>query len=44
MVDMNGHVGVLGERMNRNSELLDEFLDEMNLEDLNVMLAEGRVT
>ena len=44
MGDMNGHVGVLGERMNRNGELLDEFVNEMNLENLNVTMAEGRVT
>ena len=44
MGDMNGHIGLLGERINQNGELLDEFVDEMNLENLNVTLAEGRVT
>ena len=44
MGDMNGHIGMLGERMNRNGEMLDEFVDEMNLENLNMTIAEGRVT
>lgn len=42
--DMNGHVGVLGERMHRNGELVDEFVDKIDLENLNVTLAGGRVT
>ena len=44
MGDMNAHVGILGERMNKNGEMLEEFTDEMGLENLNVTLAEGRVT
>ena len=44
MGDMNAHIGLLGERMNRNGEMLAEFVDEMNLENLNETLAEGRVT
>lgn len=37
-------MGVLSERMNRIGELLNEFVDEMNLENMNVRLTEGRVT
>ena len=44
MGDMNAHSGILGERMNRNGEMLAEFIDEMNLENLNQTLADGRVT
>ena len=41
---MNAHVGVLGEQMNRNGKMLGEFVNEMELENLNETLAEGRVT
>ena len=44
MGDMNAHLGMLGEQMNQNGEMLAEFIDEMNLENLNETLAEGRVT
>ncbi|XP_045111428.1 uncharacterized protein LOC123504733 [Portunus trituberculatus] len=44
MGDMNAHVGMLGEQMSRNGEMLDELVNEMNLENLNETLAEGRVT
>ena len=44
MGDMNGHIGVLGERMNGNRELLREFCDETQFEILNETVAEGRVT
>lgn len=44
MGDMNAHTGMLGERINRNGEMLAEFVSEMNLENLNETLAEGRVT
>ncbi|XP_045120039.1 uncharacterized protein LOC123509656 isoform X1 [Portunus trituberculatus] len=44
MGDMNAHVGILGERVNRNGEMLGDFVDEMELENLNVTFAEGRVT
>lgn len=43
MGDMNGHRGVFGEKMYQNRELLDEFVHEINLENLHVTLAEGRV-
>ena len=35
MGDMNGHIGVLGERVNGNGELLREFCDETQFEILN---------
>ncbi|MPC62955.1 hypothetical protein E2C01_057046 [Portunus trituberculatus] len=41
---MNAHIGLLDERMNRNGEMLEEFVNEMELENLNVTLAEGQVT
>ena len=44
MGDMNAHTGVLGEQVNRNGEMLGEFVNEMGLENLNETLAEGRVT
>ncbi|XP_063861825.1 uncharacterized protein LOC135101590 [Scylla paramamosain] len=44
MGDMNAHVGILGEQVNRNGKMLGEFVDELELENLNVTLAEGRVT
>ncbi len=42
--DFNAHVGLLNERLNRNGEMLDDFVNDMNLENLNVTLAEGCVT
>ena len=44
MGDMNAHVGMLGEQMNRNGMMLDEFVNELSLENLNETLAEGHVT
>ncbi len=44
MGDMNGHVGVLGKVVNRNSNLLLEFVEENSLEIVNVTLPDGRVT
>ncbi|KAG0715737.1 hypothetical protein GWK47_000111 [Chionoecetes opilio] len=44
MGDMNGHIGVLGEEVNGNGQLLLDFAEENELEILNVTLAEGRVT
>ena len=32
MGDMNAHIGILAERMNRNGEMIEEFVDEMGLE------------
>ena len=29
LVDMNAHFGMLGEQVNRNGEMLAEFIDEM---------------
>uniref|UniRef100_A0A0P4VRU1 Endonuclease/exonuclease/phosphatase domain-containing protein n=1 Tax=Scylla olivacea TaxID=85551 RepID=A0A0P4VRU1_SCYOL len=39
MGDMNAHIGILGEQMNRNGEMLDEFVSEMDVENLNETLA-----
>jgi len=44
MGDMNGHVGILGEPVNKNGELLNEFVFENELENLNVTMSEGKVT
>ena len=44
MGDMNAHLGMLEEQMNQSDEMLADFIDEMNLENLNETLAEGRVT
>ena len=44
MGDMNAHIGVLGEQMNRNGAMLVEFTGEMDLENLNETLTEGCVT
>ncbi|KAG0725926.1 hypothetical protein GWK47_037610 [Chionoecetes opilio] len=44
MGDMNAHLGMLGERINQNGEMLAEFIDELELENLNETVAEGRVT
>ena len=39
--NMNAHVGILGEQMNRNGDMVDEFVNEMDLENVNETLAEG---
>ena len=44
MGDMNGHIGILNERVNANGERLLKFMDEADLENLNVTMAEGKVT
>ena len=44
MGDMNGHIGILGEDVNVNGQMLLEFTEENELENLNVTIAEGRVT
>ena len=44
MRDMNGHTGMLGEQMNENGEMLIDYVNKMNFENLNETLAEGRVT
>lgn len=44
MGDMNGHIGVLGEEVNGNGQLLLDFVEANELEILNVTMAEGRVT
>ena len=42
--DMNGHIGLLGERMNFNGALLRETCEGESLEILNETIAEGKVT
>ena len=42
--DMNGHIGILGERMNKNGELMREMCENASLEILNETIAEGKVT
>ena len=44
MGDMNGHIGILGEEVNENGQLLIEFTEEMNLENLNVTIGNGEAT
>lgn len=44
MGDMNGHISILGEEINRNGTLLLEFVEEYDSEILNLTIAEGRVT
>ena len=44
MGDMNGHIGILGERINENGELLRGFCEEMRLEIFNETIANGRIT
>ena len=44
MGDMSGHVGVLGEPVNKNGELLNEFVFENELENLNVTMTRGKET
>ena len=44
MGDMNAHIGILGEKVNINGKLLQNFTDQQNLEILNITIAEGKVT
>lgn len=44
VIDVNTHIFLLGERMVHSDEILAEFIDEMVMENLNEILAEGRVT
>ena len=44
MGDMNGHIGILNERVNANGERLLKFMDEADVENLNVTMADGKVT
>lgn len=44
MGNVNVHIRILGERMNQNSEMVNEFVYDMTLENLNETLAEGRIT
>ena len=44
MGDMNAHIGILGEKINRNGELLLAFTEENDLEIGNITMAKGKVT
>ena len=42
--DMNGHIGLLGEAVNENGQLLIDFTEDMRLQNLNVTIGDGRAT
>ena len=44
MGDMNGHIGILGEKIDKNGELLLAFTEENYLEIGNITMAKGKVT
>ena len=44
MGDMNAHIGILGEKIDRNGELLLQLSEDMNLEILNITTAIGKIT
>ncbi len=44
MGDMNGHIGILGEVVNSNGQMLLDFTEENDLENLNITIGEGQVT
>ena len=44
MGDMNAHIGILGEKINKNGELLLPFTEENYLEIGNITMAKGKVT
>ena len=44
MGDFNGHTGVLGERVNKNGEMLMNFAEGAHMEVLNHTIAVGRIT
>ena len=44
MGDMNAHIGILGEKINKNGELLLAFTEENDLEIGNITMAKGKVT
>lgn len=44
MGDFNSHIGILGEGVNTNGNMLLDFMEEKQLENLNLTMAEGRVT
>ena len=43
MGDMNGHTGILWERVNKNGDKLSQFADINGLEILNHTMGEGKV-
>ena len=44
MGDFNGHTGVLGERVNKNGEMLMNFAEGAHMEVLNHTIAVGKIT
>ena len=44
MGDFNGHIGLLGERINMNGQLLLDFSEETNLEIINMTRLDGKAT
>ena len=44
MGDINAHISMLDEQMNWNGAIFVEFISEMDNENLNETLTEGRVT
>ena len=44
MGDMNSHIGILEEKINKNGELLLAFTEENDLEIGNITMAKGKVT
>ena len=41
---MNAHIGLLGERIDKQGELLLQMADEKELEITNITIAEGKIT
>ena len=44
MGDMNAHIGILGEKVDKNGELLLKISEDMDLEILDITEAIGKVT
>ena len=44
MGDMNGHIGILGEKIDKNEELLLAFTEENDLKIGNITMAKGKIT
>ena len=44
MGDMNAHIGLMGERIDKQGELLLRLADERDMEITNITIAEGKVT
>ena len=44
MEDMNGHIGIIGNRINRNRDKLLHFADMYSLDIINHNISEGKVS